>query len=215
MTCRKYRVSFAVLTLFVCAVSVPAQKQIKSVARYTNLALPSEASSRISTLYALDPVSSSLCLADGQAGYVMQHGGIFNRCSHIEFDHYNAGQLTVGIQGGEEGLIVDLGTAEDLRKEYGYSETVANGQGFASITFHEGKIKIRKAGQKGELQELTEGEQLLRQPGKSTSSATAKAGHIYLARIFDRHNKDFQILVKILVLRATAGDQVTFRWELL
>jgi hypothetical protein len=212
----KPAVSFAALCILIfCTASAFAQKQIQSVARYTNLALPSEASSRLTTLFALDPVSSSLCFADGQAGYVMQQGGVFNRCSNIEFDHYNAGRLTVGIQGGEEGLIVDLGTAEDLKKEYGYNETVPNGQGFASITFYEGKIKIRKSGQKGELQELREGEQFLRQPVQSSASATAKAGHIYLARIVDRHKKDFQILVKLLVLKAVAGDSVTFRWELL
>lgn len=205
----------AVTLLLVCVLSVSAQKQPQSIPHYTNFGGSSETSSRITTLYALDPVASSLCFADGKEGGVIQHGGVFNRCSHIEFDHYNAGRLTVGIQGGEQGVIVDLGSVDDLKKEYGYRETVGNGQGFASITFFDGKIQILKAGRSRDLQELVEGGRLFQETPKSGTSAIAKPGHIYLARIFDRQNKDFQILVKLLVLKATPGDSVTFRWELL
>lgn len=205
--------SLAALTiLLLCAASASAQKPVQSVPHYTNLGI---SASRITTLYALDPAASSLCLADGDEGQVIRQGVVYNRCSHIEFDHYNAGSLTVAVQGGEQGQIVDLGTADDLKKKYGYSETVSSGQGFASISFRDGKIQIRKAGSKSELQELTEGQQMLQEPVKGGAAAVAKPGHIYLARITDRSNKDFQILVKILVLRAAAGDSVTFRWELL
>jgi hypothetical protein len=123
--------------------------------------------------------------------------------------------LTVGIQGGDQGLIVDLGSPDDLKKEYGYAESGGNGQGFASITFRDGKILILKAGRNRALQELVEGGQLFQQTPQGQASAIAKPGHIYLARIFDAHNKDFQILVKLLVLKATPGESVTFRWELL
>ena len=202
----------ALVVLMLSASLVTAQKQVQSVPHYTNLEI---SASRITTLYALDPAASSLCFADGDEGHVIRQGVVYNRCSHIEFDHYYSGSLTVAIQGGEEGQIIDLGTPDELKKQYGYSETVSSGQGFASLVFRDGKIQIRKAGEKGELQALTGSQQLLEQPVKGGASAIAKAGHIYLARITDRHNKDFQILVKILVLRAAAGDQVTFRWELL
>jgi hypothetical protein len=210
----KLMIILSFLVFLVGAVSVSAQQQTQSIPHYTNFGQPFKSQSTITTLYSLDPLAGSLCFADGNEGGVIQAGGVFNRCSHINFDHYNAGSLSVAIEGGEEGAIVDLGSADELRKEYGYAETGGNGQGFASITFRDGKVLIRKAGQHGELQELVESEQLF-QRLQSTASATAKPAHIYLARIVDRHNKDFQIMVKLLVLKATPGESVTFRWELL
>ncbi len=180
--------------------------------RATTLA-PSSIST-ISTLYASDPIAHSLCFADGKEGGVINGGAVFNRCSHIEFDNYKAGNLSVGIEGGELGRILDLGTAADLSKEYGYEETVGKGQGFASIVFQDGRVVILKDRRKGTRQELTEGARLF-EPSRGMSSAEAKAGHIYLARITDSHKKDFQILVKLLVLTASPGESVTFRWELL
>jgi hypothetical protein len=201
----------------ICSLSVAAQQQKQNTTHYTNFARPAETEvhSNITTLYAVDPAASSLCFADGKEGGAIEHGGVFNRCSHIEFDHYNAGQLSVGIQGGELGSIVDLGTAADLGKEYGYAERVGNGQGFASLTFRDGKLMIRKGARYTDLQDLVEGAQLLKETPHSVAAAVAKPGHTYLARIIDRHNPDFQILVKLLVLKAVPGESVTFRWELL
>lgn len=195
--------SFAAIT----SISVSAQQL---VTRATTL----PPTSNITTLYASDPIARSLCLTDGKEGGVFQNGGVFNRCSHIEFDSYKIGSLSVGIQGGETGRIIDLGTAADLSKQYSYQETVGNGQGFASIVYREGKVLIAKERYKETRQELVQAAQLF-ESGESMSSVEAKAGHIYLARITDRHNKDFQILVKILVLSARPGESVTFRWELL
>jgi hypothetical protein len=213
----KLTVKLSTVGLLICcaALSASGQKPIQNLAHYTNLGGSSEASSSIATLYALDPLASSLCFADGREGGIIQHGGVYNRCSHISFDHYNTGGLTVAIEGGEQGAIIDLGSADDLKKEYGYNETGGNGQGFASITFRDGVIMIRKAGKDDPLQELVEGARLFPEVLHSSASAIARPGHIYLARIFDPGRKDFQILVKLLVLKATPGDSVTFRWELL
>ena len=170
--------------------------------------------STISTLYSNDPIAHSLCFADGGEGGTIQNGGVFNRCSHIDFDNYQAGGLSVAIEGGEIGRIIDLGTPDDLSKQYGYQETVGKGQGFASIVFQEGKVLILKKRYKETRQELVQAAQLFA-PGISNASAEAKAGHIYLARITDRHNANFQILAKLLVLSVKPGESVTFRWATL
>jgi hypothetical protein len=202
---------FALAFVSVCSLSASAQQFASPATRATTIR-PS--ASTISTLYANDPIAHALCFADGKEGGIIQDGAVFNRCSHIDFDNYKAGYLSVGIEGGEIGRIIDVGTADELRNEYGYRETVGKGQGFASIAFQDGKILILKDGNKEARQELRETAQLF-ENNQSGAAAEAKAGHIYLARITDRHKKDFQILVKLLVLNARPGELVTFRWELL
>lgn len=207
----KFRiVVLASLLVIVGSVSVCAQQFASGSSRASTLPTVST----ISTLYSNDPIARTLCLTDGREGGSLQNGGVYNRCSHVEFDTYRLGHLSVGIQGGELAKIVDLGTAKELSKLYGYEETGGNGQGFASIAFRDGKIVIAKTLYKPERQELTQAAQLF-EGGDSSASAEAKAGHIYLARITDRHDKNFQILVKLLVLSAKPGESVTFRWELL
>lgn len=69
------------------------------------------------------------------------------------------------------------------------------------------------------LQELREGGVLFQiqsqRDATAKGSAAIKAGHIYLARIIDRHDASFQLFVKMLVLSYTPNESVTFRWELL
>jgi hypothetical protein len=192
--------------------SASAQQLVSRASRATTL--PLNVASIITTLYANDPIAHSLCFTDGKEGGVFQDGEPRNRCSHIEFDAYKMGSLSVGIEGGELGRIIDLGSDDDLSKQYGYQQTVGKGQGFASIEFRDGKLVIMKARRTGARQELAQAAPLF-ETGQSVASAEAKAGHIYLARITDPHTKDFQILVKLLVLTAKPGESVTFRWELL
>jgi len=186
-------------TLSCLSLSVSAQQFVSNSRAST---LPPV--SNISTLYSNDPVAHTLCLIDGREGGVFQEGEARNRCSHIDFDTYKLGNLTVGIQGGEAGAVVDLGSWRDLRTN----------QAFPRIRFIEGKVLMVQDPRFGKPEELTAAAQLF-QPSKSLASVEALPGHIYLARITDRHNKDFQILVKLLVLTAKPGESVTFRWELL
>ena len=213
----KLALSLAIVAFVSCsALSAGAQQLVAHSSRATSLPLANTSPpvSTISTLYSNDPIAHSLCFADGKEGGSIQKGGVYNRCSHIEFDNYRAGHLSVAVEGGNVGRIVDLGTAKDMVTLYGYGETVGNGQGFASIEFRDGKIWIAKEMYKPERQELTQAAGLF-EPGESTASAEAKAGHIYLARITDRNDKNFQIVVKLLVLSVRPGESVTFRWELL
>jgi hypothetical protein len=201
---------FALAFLSIASLSVSAQQFASRVSRASTL----PPTSTISTLYSNDPIAHALCFTDGQAGGTMENGGVFNRCSHIDFDAYKAGNLSVAIEGGEIGRIIDLGTPDELSKQYGYQETIGKGQGFASIEFSEGKVLILKDRYKSGRQELSQAARLF-EKGESNASAEAKAGHIYLARITDRHKQDFQILVKLLVLSVRPGESVTFRWQLL
>src|SRR5262249_12286353 len=139
-------------------ISTSAQQLVSRSSRATTL--PLTVPSTITTLYANDPIAHSLCFSDGQEGGMFQEGQPFNRCSHVEFDAYKAGSLSVGIEGGELGRIIDLGTDDDLSKQYGYQLTVGKGQGFASIEVRDGKLLIVRDRRAGTRQELIQGTQL-------------------------------------------------------
>ncbi|HKO34855.1 MAG TPA: hypothetical protein VJV21_00140 [Pyrinomonadaceae bacterium] len=203
-------VVLASLLIILSSVSVCAQQFASRASRASTLPTVST----ISTLYSNDPIARTLCFADGQSGGVIQNGGVYNRCSNIDFDNYKTSSFSVGIEGGQVGRIIDLGTADELSKQYGYGEGVGKGQGFASIEFRDGKVRILKERYKPDRQELLQAARLF-EKGESSASAEAKVGHIYIARITDTHKPEFQILVKLLVLSVRPGESVTFRWELL
>src|SRR4029453_4565924 len=80
------------------------------------------AGGEIATLYALDPITRHLSLNDGKHGAVVQGSLLDNRDSQLSFDTYERNSFRVGIQGGEVGAIIDLGSADDLKVRYGYEE---------------------------------------------------------------------------------------------
>lgn len=168
----------------------------------------------IVTLYALDPLARTFCFGDGNAGHVFQNNEVRNRCSDIDFNTYNAGGFTVGVEGGRVGRIIDLGTATELRERYGYEETVGNGQGFASLRVEGGRVVILKDRSLRTVQELSESA-LLFQAGTSVASAPVRLGSIYLARLTDQHDGTFQRIVKLKVIAYTPGVSVTIRWQVL
>jgi hypothetical protein len=164
------------------------------------------------TLYALDPLAHSFCFRDAGDGKAFQQHQVKNRCSDINYGSYYAEHFAVGVGGARLGAIVDLGTAEDLKKEYGYEETVGLGQGFASVQLEDGKVVILKDRRTRAMQELKEASQLFAKPTPS-AKAPVKVGHVYLARITDSHDSNFQVLVKLLVIGYVPGESVTFRWQ--
>ena len=170
--------------------------------------------SGIATLFALDPLTQSFCFRDGGAGAVIQKGQVFNRCSDINFNSYSANAFSVGVEGGREGLIVDLGTPEELRTRHGYAETVGKGQGFASLNVNNGKVMIVRDFREGTRQELKESAQLFDVP-KSSASSAVKLGHIYLIRITDRHDKSYEMIAKVMVISHVPNESVTFRWQVI
>lgn len=166
----------------------------------------------IATLYALDPLARTYSFGDGREGGAFQENETRNRASDIDFNAYNEGSLTVGIEGGRTGTIIDLGSASELQKRYGYTETVGGGQGFASLRATGGKIFVLKSFRPRIEQELAESAQFFAEP-KSGANAPVKLGHVYLVRITDRSDKTFERLVKLLVLAYTPNESVTIRWQ--
>lgn len=168
----------------------------------------------IATLFARDPLTQSLCFKDGGPGGVFQNGQLRNRCSDLNFNSYSTNALSVGVEGGRQGVILDLGTPEELKSKYGYSETVGGGQGFASIDVQNGKALILKDYGTGALQELAESADLFRAP-RPGASVPVRLGHVYLMRITDKNDRAFELFAKVLVLAHAPNESVTVRWSLL
>ena len=174
-----------------------------------------ESTTGIVTMFALDPLTQSVCFRDGGPGAVFQTGQTKNRCSDLNFNSYSANSFTVGIEGGKDGVIIDLGTAEQLKAKYRFQETIGKGQGFASIDVKNGKALILKDYKTGELQQLGESAQLFVSPSDKVASAPVKLGHIYLLRVTDPRDKGFEMFAKVLVVAHVPNESVTVRWVLL
>lgn len=168
----------------------------------------------ITTLYALDPLARTFCFADGEFGGMIHKGKVVNRSSDIDFHGYGTGKFSVGVEGSRVGVILDVGTSKELQKRYGYEETVGHGQGFASIRRKGKKLLILKDYMKQEHQEMTESGDLFAM-GAGTAQAPVKLGHVYLIRLSDENEPNFERLVKMLVLAFRPGEAVTIRWEVI
>lgn len=169
----------------------------------------------ITTLFASDPLTQSMCFKDGGPGGAFQNGQTRNRCSDLNFNSYSANGFSVGVEGGRQGVILDLGTPEELKGKYGFNETVGGGHGFASIDVRNGKALILKDYKTRKLQEIAESAQLFRAPSDSYTSVPVKLGHVYLLRITDRHDKSYEMVAKVVVVAYLPGESVTVRWHLL
>jgi hypothetical protein len=167
------------------------------------------AGGEIATLYALDPITSHLSLNDGKPGAVVQDSLLYNRDSQLSFDTYERNSFRVGIQGGEVGAIIDLGSADDLRIRYGYEETVGNVQGFTSIHLEAGSAVIVKDYRTKQFQPLREFEDLgLDLRGRDVAAVVV--GHTYLVRI--TKGRKVNSFAKLKVLAFVPGQYVTIRW---
>jgi hypothetical protein len=167
------------------------------------------------TLYALDPLSRTLCFSDGKEGFVIDKNRWGNRCSDLSFNLAPNGSFVTGIEVNRIAAIVDLGTANDLRGRYGYEDADNGGVGFASLRLDGGKIMILKDDHVEETyQPLQEGPKLFTEVGPS-ANAPIKLGHIYLVRIADQKDKSFQQIAKLIVVAYRPDESVTLRWELL
>ncbi len=162
----------------------------------------------LTTLYAADPIASTLCLTDTQYGAVIRDLGVFNRCSHVALDP-TAGNLKIGIQGGELGSVLDLGSTEELARRYAYKETISGGQGFASLHRQAGQFRILKEARPRTFQPISE---RFPEP-RSRAPIGIKVGHVYLFRITRPDAPE--IIGKLLLVASTPGQSGTFRWALM
>ena len=163
----------------------------------------------IATLYALDPITSHLSLNDGKPGTVVEGSLAYNRDSQLSFNTYERDSFRVGIQGGEVGAIVDLGSDDDLQTRYGYKETVGNVQGFTSIHLEAGSAVILKDYRTKQFQPLREYEEL-GPDVRGSDAAPVVIGHTYLLRITRDHKVNFYVKLKVLAF--VPGQYVTIRW---
>ena len=167
------------------------------------------------TLYALDPVARTFCFGDGGYGQTISDWSVYNRHSDIDFNTYTNGSFTVGIEGGEVGTIIDLGSTDDLQKKYKYRETVGNGQGFASIHRQNKTILILKnMPYDHSFQPMEESIELFRE-GRSGASVPVRLGHLYVLRITDHTTATFERIVKMLVIAYKSDEWVTIRWNVM
>jgi hypothetical protein len=171
----------------------------------------------IFTMHALDPLSRSLCFTDGKEGMAFVNNQWENRCTDLSYSLAGNGSLVAGIESNRVAAIVDVGTADQLRERYGFDDAERGGNGFASLRLEGSKIMILQDNSqpnKPEWQPLREGAKLFTELAP-TANAPIQLGHIYVVRIADRRDKNFQMVVKLIVIAYRPDETVTVRWELL
>lgn len=171
----------------------------------------------IFTMYAVDPLARTLCFTDGKEGMAFVNNKWENRCSDLSFTLAGGGSLVSGIELNRMAAIVDLGTANDLRGRYSYEDAEFGGVGFASLRLEGDKVTILQDDNgkfKASWQTLQEGSTLFSEI-KSSANAPIQLGHVYLVRIVDTKDKNFQQVVKLMVIAYRPEEAVTVRWELM
>lgn len=168
------------------------------------------------TMYAMDPLSRNLCFSDGKEGMAFVNNKWENRCSDLSYTQAGGGSFVTGIELNRSGAIVDIGTANDLRGRYSFEDAENGGVGFASLRVMGGKIMILQ----DDIGKTPATWQLLKEASelaetKSSATAPIKLGHIYLVRVTDSRDKNYEQLVKLLVVAYRPEEAVTLRWELL
>ncbi len=169
----------------------------------------------IFTMYVMDPLARTMCFSDGKEGFAFINNEYRNRCSDLGYILASNGSLVSGIEVNRVAAIVELGPPDELRRRYGFEDAQGGGTGFASLHLNGDKIMILKQDLgRPEYQPLQEAPKLFTE---LTPSATApiKLGHIYLVRIADKKDTNFQQLVKLMVIAFRPEESVTVRWELL
>ena len=167
----------------------------------------------LATLRLLDGETCTVSLLTGEPGGTGQGHELRNLDSHFDFGRYNPGEFTVGIQGGQSGRIVDLGTAEELRLHFGYGDTVPGRQGFSSVHLRDGRFAIRgKSGSGEAFQDCPDADRLL-ESADVPNHARVALDHLYVLRITDRNDPQFNLVAKLHVVGFVPDQSVTLRWE--
>lgn len=166
---------------------------------------------------ATHPAASTLCLLDGQHGMVEQDGRVLNRNSHVDFEHYAPGCFSVGIQGGDQGQVIDLGDGKDL-------EATVNGPPLETLRWRDGSVvaegdellvpnpvgapeafhKVRRW-----LSTVLSAPALAPNVG-AMASAQIKPGHVYFVRIAAKRDPT-EIVALLLVEEYEVGKRVKVR----
>ena len=169
----------------------------------------------IFTLYLYDPLARTMCFSDGKEGFAFVNNDWRNRCSDLSYVLSGNGSLISGIEVNRLAAIIDLGTPDELRQRYGFDEASGGATGFASLHLAGDKIMILKDDIRApEYQPLQEASKLFTEVAPS-ATAPIKLGHIYVVRIADKKDTNFQQVVKLMVIAYRPDESVTLRWEAL
>jgi hypothetical protein len=163
------------------------------------------------TMYLRDPVGSSLSFRNGSSGRAFQDHMLKNFNSDLDVG-LQRGDFMAGVEGGRTAGIVDLGTPAELREKYGYAETWAPGQGFASIRMIEGRLAILADYGKQTMQPMS-GMEPLFGALKSSVRVPIVDDHVYVMRLLDSNDQAFELIVKFLVVGYVPDQSVTIRWQ--
>ncbi|MHC4376320.1 MAG: hypothetical protein ACYS26_06960 [Planctomycetota bacterium] len=163
------------------------------------------------TLYAFDPIQQTIRFDDGGLGSLIQGHEVKNRNAQLQFHGYRPDTFAVGISGGEQGAIVDLGLSSDLGELYGVTETIGLSQAFASIRLQGKSIVIGGIREEDQTRSLG-GLDALLELDQNIDEAKAELGHVYLARLYD-DSEEAGCIVKFVVVEHEPEVLATIRWE--
>lgn len=139
------------------------------------------------------PTHHTWDLEGGAFGQVIQDGVVKNRESHLDYGR-GLKKLSVGVQGGEKGVILSLGPESDVATRLFAASPCT---GFDRVAVIDGEINDPN------------GKQLFQTTPEGSASVTAVAGHIYVLRVVRKDEADI-----VAKLRVTAVEErsVTFAW---
>src|ERR1043165_4877217 len=155
---KKFLITFVLL---VAGFGAPQLLRAQTPTLPDDKAAPPRRRSGIFTLYALDPLSRTICFTDGKEGMAFVNNSWENRCSDLSYTLAGSGSLVSGIELNRVAAIVDLGPPDVLRGGYGYHDAEKRGVGFASLHLDGDKVMV--------LQDNSDAVKVTWQPLKETS----------------------------------------------
>jgi len=174
---------------------------------------PASGSSQLVTLYAGDPVTHALNLADGSFGGSIDGLRFVETPAHLDYGTYMADTLTLALGDDDRGHAVDLGHWADIAKTLGFEEAIGGGVGFASLHFADADVRIARRVPKDGFQDFRDARPILTaQAGTHLLRIPPAVGHIYLLRVEGVHRRGTPLFVKMQVVAHEPGERVTLRW---
>jgi hypothetical protein len=152
-----------------------------------------------------NPLRHSYDFLRADYGAVLQENEVRNAGSHIDYGTYIPGELRVGIQGGERGIILDLGPDDTIAAKLGVVQTIGKGQGFAHLTMTAStRLSIPEADSLFSLDPSV--------PDHDYNHVQPHIGHVYILRIRDQHDSDFDLIVKLTPVYLAPRERIAFQW---
>lgn len=149
----------------------------------------------LAELFSDDPLHHTFDFILARHGTEVHDGEVQNRGSHIDFDFYFDNALSVGLQGGEMGRIIDLGPDVLVAQQLG-----VDGEAFDALQLVDGRFHQKDA------------DELFYERPDDMGTLPVKPGHLYVLRIVDL-DSDLDLVVKVLVVDFTENKNVQLKWE--